>query len=115
MLLLGAGICFAIAWGGKCFSRQEIEQEKAEALQELGTVKSNLAAANIPAEQIRGLLDVQKRAIVGETTLRRFAILSALALCSLIAASFGMSLMLWSRLRVLRREQKPECYETKSD
>jgi hypothetical protein len=106
MLLLGAGICFAIAWGGKCFSRQEIEQEKAEALQELGVIKSNLAAANIPAEQTTGLLNVQKRAIAGEATLRRFAILSSLTLCSLIVASFGLSLILWSRLSVLRHEQR---------
>lgn len=46
---------------------------------------------------------------------RHFAILSSLTLGSLTVASFGLSLMLWSRLRVLRRELKPEVCEPKND
>ncbi len=114
-LLLGMGFCFAVAWGGKCFSKQEIEQEKAEAVRELENVKSNLIAAKIPEDQIAGLLRIQKRAIVGETTVRRFAILSSLSLFSLMVASFGFSIVLWSRLRALRREEGPEVHESKSD
>src|SRR5437773_1220286 len=104
VLLIGAGFCFAVAWGGKCFSKQEIEQEKSEAVLELENVKSNLLASKIPEDQIAGLLRLQKRAIVGETTVRRFAILSSLALFSLTVASFGFSIVLWSRLRALRLE-----------
>jgi hypothetical protein len=114
-LLCGAGICFAVAWGGKLFSKQEIEQEKRDALLQLENVKSNLVAARIPDGQIAGLMTIQKRAIVGEAVAQRFAILSTLALLSLIVASFGFSVVLWSRLRALKSGLSAKQHETKSD
>jgi hypothetical protein len=115
VVLCGAGICFAVAWGGKLFSKQEVDQEKREAMLEVENVRSNLVAAKIPEDQIAGLMRVQKRTIVGEAVGQRFAILSTLSLLSLIVASFGFSVVLWSRLRTLKREQRAETHELKSD
>jgi hypothetical protein len=101
LVLLGLGLCFTVASVGIGFSNEVILQDKERILRETHEMKTALVASKVPEDQIPGLLRVHKDLLAGQTAQQDLMIMSCMALSGLIVASFGSSLMLFSRLKSL--------------
>jgi hypothetical protein len=99
--LVGVGLCFAVAFGGLNYSEERLAKEKQQVAAKMDEMKSALAAAKVPPEQVPGLLRVHKAALVRGTTNEHFIILSFSILLSLLVSSVGLIVALWAKLRVL--------------
>jgi len=99
VVLLGLGLCFAVASVGIGFSNEVILQDKERILRESHEMKSALIAAKVPEEQIPGLLRVHKDLLAGQTAQQDLMTTYSMALLGLIVACFGSSIVLFSRLK----------------
>ena len=106
VLLCGVGLCFALAFIGANYSEERIAKEKQQVVVKMDEMKSALTAAKIPPEQIPGLLQIHKAALVSEVTHEHFIILSFFVLLSLLVASIGLTVILWAKLRSLQGKMK---------
>lgn len=104
--LCGVGLCFALAFIGVSYSEERMAKEKLELMANMDEMKSALTAAKIPEEQIPGLLRIHKRALVSETTLMHFIILSFFVLLGLLVASVGLTIVLWAKLRAFTHAER---------
>jgi len=105
-LLLCAGFSFAVAGIGIASSERFVERDRERLAQELDGMKTKLVAAKVADDQIVGLLRVYRSAVVQQLAQQHLLIVGALILFSLLAASFGFSIMLWSKLRALSRRER---------
>jgi hypothetical protein len=106
VLLCGMGLCFAVGIVGVSYSQEEVVKEKHQLLTQIHEMKSALAVAKVPEEQIPGLLRVHKAALVSEATHEHFIILSFFVLLSLLVSSVGLIVMLWAKLQAIVQSNK---------
>ena len=101
ILLSGMGLCFALAFVAVNYSEERLAKEKQQLTAKMDEMKSALATAKVPPEQIPGLLRIHKAAVVSESTNEHFIILSFFILLSLLLSSVGLIVVLWAKLRTL--------------
>src|SRR5437899_8118304 len=106
MFVCGAGLCFALAFTGLSYSEERLAKEKQQLTAKMSEMKTALAAAKIPEEQIPGLLRVHKAALVSDSIHEHFIILSFFFLLSLLVASLGLTLLLWAKLRAFQQADR---------
>jgi hypothetical protein len=99
ILLCCIGLCLTITFVGIGFSGEQLAKEKEQVDTEMAEMKSALAAAKIPAEQIPGLLRVHKAALVTKTSHEQLFLVSFFVLLSLLMSSAGLTFFLWGKLR----------------
>ena len=101
--MCGLGICFAVACVGLGLDSQRAKGEKTRIEQSVEEMNKKLRGAKIPDDQIAGLLQIHKRTLAVEAVQEGFIITTFLLLLSLVVASFGFSLVLLGKLRMLSR------------
>ena len=99
MLLLGLGLCFAIACIGVAFNDKQAKVAKPYIQQSVEEMRGKLIEANVPDDQIAGLLQIHRNALVVSAVHEHFFISYFLVLLSLLVASFGLTLLLFEKVR----------------
>jgi len=106
ILLVGLGLCFSITFVGVGCSEERLAKEKQQVAAKMEEMRSALAAAETPAEQVPALLRVHKAALVSASTHEHFILMSFFVLSSLWVASIGLTAILWAKLRAITKWEK---------
>jgi hypothetical protein len=104
--LCGIGLVFALAVISVSFSEERVVKEKQQLMAKMDEMKRALTAAKAPEEQIPGLLRIHKAALVSNASHKHFIIPSVLVLLSLLAASVGLTLVVWAKFRAFAQAEK---------
>jgi hypothetical protein len=99
--LAGLGICFAVALVANSYSEQRLAKEKQQLVTGMDEMKSALATAKVPSEQMPGLLRIHRTALLREVNNEHFIILSFSVLLSLLVSSVGLTLALSANFRAV--------------
>ena len=105
IFLCGVGVSFALTFVGLGFSEEILTNQKHRVAESVKEMKSALATAKVPDDQITGLIRIHKAALASQAAQEHFLALAFFILLSLLVAAFGFTVILWARFRTFVQTQ----------